>query len=472
MAASSTRTNTLSSIDASSDADPAVLSDYVLALLKHDGSVDDLKASCHEQLVDFLGDETPGFVAQLFFRLTAPRSLARLDKPHPVPPRPMKRAASPDVTQEKKPLEMQIDDNDTSTNGSGQQQGVLCRDYHERGFCARGGACPYQHDGSSIPLPMSNMPWAPFWGMSGGAGPSMGGPGGMPFFPGAGFPGMPPPGMGGMPPFMHGNMNEGPNKRQRTRTQAPRDGTARVLSDVTIAIENIPADFLNEQIVKDYFEQFGQVVKAVVDPPQFRSLVTFKESAQAKAALSSPQAVFGNRFVRIYRAKLPTPAKLVEPVPVVDTTLTPTSSKPTSPKPFTPRSSFKQTSSTTFPRKTRSVSAQDRAFLLEQNAKVQKLLFTKLETTKEESEKQRVMTELRKLSKEAKLLRQQVAEAAAVVAPPKVPAMTYANARSVPQNQVNRENKASGENGGEPTPEETLARLRAEAAALGIPSDA
>lgn len=39
---------------ARTDADPAVLSDYVTALLRHDQSVGQLKASCLSQLEDFL----------------------------------------------------------------------------------------------------------------------------------------------------------------------------------------------------------------------------------------------------------------------------------------------------------------------------------------------------------------------------------------------------------------------------------
>ena len=37
------------------DADPSVLADYVLALLKHEKTVDQLKKLCMDQLVDFLG---------------------------------------------------------------------------------------------------------------------------------------------------------------------------------------------------------------------------------------------------------------------------------------------------------------------------------------------------------------------------------------------------------------------------------
>ncbi|KAJ3173717.1 hypothetical protein HDU88_002806 [Geranomyces variabilis] len=48
------------------DADPVVLADYVIALLKHDKPVPDLKILCSSQLDDFLKDETQPFVTTLF----------------------------------------------------------------------------------------------------------------------------------------------------------------------------------------------------------------------------------------------------------------------------------------------------------------------------------------------------------------------------------------------------------------------
>jgi RNA-binding protein 26 len=43
-------------LESISDADPKVLCDYILALLKHNVSVDELTKLCNEQLEDFLYD--------------------------------------------------------------------------------------------------------------------------------------------------------------------------------------------------------------------------------------------------------------------------------------------------------------------------------------------------------------------------------------------------------------------------------
>jgi len=52
-----------------SDADPAVLGKYVLALLKKDEPLRVLRANCARELADFLEDQTGGFVDALFARI-------------------------------------------------------------------------------------------------------------------------------------------------------------------------------------------------------------------------------------------------------------------------------------------------------------------------------------------------------------------------------------------------------------------
>ncbi|KAF9350754.1 hypothetical protein BGX26_011139, partial [Mortierella sp. AD094] len=49
-----------------SDADPGMLADYIIALLKHDKENNELKTLCVSQLEDFLLEETEPFVTSLF----------------------------------------------------------------------------------------------------------------------------------------------------------------------------------------------------------------------------------------------------------------------------------------------------------------------------------------------------------------------------------------------------------------------
>lgn len=54
----------------SSDADPDVLADYVLALLRHDGDITDVRKLCEEEIPDFLkeGALAPAAAVRLLSR--------------------------------------------------------------------------------------------------------------------------------------------------------------------------------------------------------------------------------------------------------------------------------------------------------------------------------------------------------------------------------------------------------------------
>lgn len=70
--------------------------------------------------------------------------------------------------------------------------------------------------------------------------------------------------------------------------------------DKTLVVEKIPEDRLSLGAVNDWFKQFGTVTNIAVDPPTAKALVTFEEHDQAWKAWKSEEAVFGNRFVKVY----------------------------------------------------------------------------------------------------------------------------------------------------------------------------
>jgi RNA-binding protein 26 len=70
--------------------------------------------------------------------------------------------------------------------------------------------------------------------------------------------------------------------------------------DKTLVVEKIPEDRLSLGSVNDWFKQFGTVTNIAVDPPTAKALVTFAEHGQAWKAWKSEEAVFGNRFVKVY----------------------------------------------------------------------------------------------------------------------------------------------------------------------------
>ncbi|KAL2158945.1 hypothetical protein VTH06DRAFT_2975 [Thermothelomyces fergusii] len=53
-------------LENTSDADPDVLADYVLALLRHDGDIDDVRKLCEDEIPDFLKEDSPVFVNDVF----------------------------------------------------------------------------------------------------------------------------------------------------------------------------------------------------------------------------------------------------------------------------------------------------------------------------------------------------------------------------------------------------------------------
>ena len=70
--------------------------------------------------------------------------------------------------------------------------------------------------------------------------------------------------------------------------------------DKTLVVEKIPDNHLSLGAVNDWFKQFGTVTNVAVDPPTAKALVTFAEHDQAWKAWKSEEAVFGNRFVKVY----------------------------------------------------------------------------------------------------------------------------------------------------------------------------
>ncbi|SGY57542.1 BQ5605_C006g04284 [Microbotryum silenes-dioicae] len=73
------------------------------------------------------------------------------------------------------------------------------------------------------------------------------------------------------------------------------------LSTCAIRIENIPSDKVDQADVVEYFSRFGDIFAAEVNAGYRRAVVIYHAPAQAELALNSPDAVLGNRFVRVYR---------------------------------------------------------------------------------------------------------------------------------------------------------------------------
>ncbi|KAF9036450.1 hypothetical protein BDZ89DRAFT_1100620 [Hymenopellis radicata] len=70
--------------------------------------------------------------------------------------------------------------------------------------------------------------------------------------------------------------------------------------DKTLVVEKIPTDKLSLEHVNDWFKRFGTVTNVAIDKAQAKALVSFSEHEEAHNAWKSEDAVFSNRFVKVF----------------------------------------------------------------------------------------------------------------------------------------------------------------------------
>ncbi|KZT06782.1 uncharacterized protein LAESUDRAFT_725544 [Laetiporus sulphureus 93-53] len=257
-------------------------------------------------------------------------------------------------------------------------------------------------------------------------------------------------------------------------------------TDKTLVVEKIPQDKLSLGAVNEWFKRFGNVTNVAVDAANGKALVSFSSHAEAHTAWRSKDAVFDNRFVKVYWHKpmeghgqlgarmLAASAPLMANIAARETaptTISPESST-TQPAPSTPTPIRKSST----PSAAAALAAKQR--LLEQQIAEQKSLMAKLGTASSQ-EKKEIMARLRKLGEEMKPL---------ATPSPATPPASAATAKSrgitpsadekerLERERLDKElelhhavSAAEGEM--EENTEElkaTLAKLKAEAASLGI----
>ncbi|KAI9593446.1 hypothetical protein BDF19DRAFT_424356 [Syncephalis fuscata] len=167
---------------------------------------------------------------------------------------------------------------------SGYRRG-RCHQFDQKGYCSRGETCPYEHvpanTATGTPEVIGYSPENP-GSLNGGADAtdafaSARGRGGARMGRGRGRGGR---GGGAFDTF---NANAS-NATSRT-----------ILRVESISPEQCALDKINE-----YFRRFGTIVNIQVDPPNGQALVQFSSNAEAYSAYSCQDAVFGNRFVKVF----------------------------------------------------------------------------------------------------------------------------------------------------------------------------
>ncbi|KAJ7042497.1 hypothetical protein C8F04DRAFT_1207989 [Mycena alexandri] len=174
-------------------------------------------------------------------------------------------------------------------------------------------------------------------------------------------------------------------------------------NDKTLVVEKIPEDKLSLEHVNDWFKRFGTVTNVAIDSSSAKALVSFANHEEAHAAWKSEDAVFNNRFVKLFwhrpldghgqvgvrmlAASAPIVAN-IDTKPVPTPPAVPAASTPVRPV-ATPR---KVTSAA-------STALAAKQQLLEKQIAEQKALMASLSTASPE-EKKEIMSRLRKLGEE------------------------------------------------------------------------
>lgn len=166
-----------------------------------------------------------------------------------------------------------------------------CRDFDTKGYCSRGGTCPYDHGNESMYMPpmQGDGEYNPDNAMK----LLPGQPDLMHLFP---FDSEKMQGRGGR----RGGRGQGQGRRGGARAVFSAEGPVIDQSKTTIVVENIPEESFQEKLVRDFFSQFGTILEISMQPYKHLAIVKYDKWDFANAAYRSPKAIFDNRFVKVF----------------------------------------------------------------------------------------------------------------------------------------------------------------------------
>lgn len=110
--------------------------------------------------------------------------------------------------------------------------------------------------------------------------------------------------------YARGGFHEGGAGGVRPYTGRRPLGNMRPLprSETRLVIDGIPPEFCSVAQVNEYFQRFGKIVSISVQPEQQRANLEYATKEESNAAYTSPDVIFGNRFVKVYRDQDPAAA--------------------------------------------------------------------------------------------------------------------------------------------------------------------
>ncbi|KAF9302804.1 hypothetical protein BGZ74_004824 [Mortierella antarctica] len=331
------------------EADPGMLADYIIALLKHDKPMPELQPLVLSQLEDFLNEATPTFVETLFSALESKSYLGSAhEEATSVPSEPAAERETQQREGRSSASKHHRGDSDHSDNEGRSFKHARRHgdDEDQKGFCMRGDLCPYDHGEDRIVV--DDIQRAAFEMMPGGPAPPFSMASNVaPFFAGGsngnhmsnaemfemnmaahGTDAM---GMGGRlgsDNFVQGGMDgrsghdmlarggmrgrgsmrgirggRGRGGSSHPYNSAGRfgaGGTGGAATKTSLVVEHIPDEFNTIFKVNEFFTQFGSLVNIQLDQPAHKALIQYSTRDEANAAYNSPEVIFGNRFVKVY----------------------------------------------------------------------------------------------------------------------------------------------------------------------------
>ncbi|CAI7576128.1 unnamed protein product [Penicillium viridicatum] len=155
------------------------------------------------------------------------------------------------------------------------QSSQRCPFYDTQGICYLGNTCPYQHGEGGVSKDDEYDPKTAGMHAQRGGAPTRGDRG-------------------------RGRGRGGFSGRGRGRSDFSSAGPNEDQSVTTIVVEQIPDDKFNEDSVREFFSEFGNITEVSLQPYKKIALVKYETFPEAKAAWSSPKVIFDNRFVKVY----------------------------------------------------------------------------------------------------------------------------------------------------------------------------
>jgi hypothetical protein len=151
-----------------------------------------------------------------------------------------------------------------------------CQDYDTKGFCVRGSTCPFYHGNDRI-VASGDDEYDPTNAIIDTNGHRNG----------------------------FSNLRIGPGQGETDFRKPARAAFSdhRVPNDrsvTAIVVEQIPDDHFDEQSVKIFFSQFGNIKEITINAYKHLAIVKYDTRIAAQRAWQSPKPIFDNRFVKVY----------------------------------------------------------------------------------------------------------------------------------------------------------------------------